>query len=94
MAAINESSLPAGVPEGPGVAGPKPEQERKRAGFRVMLKRLLRSKTGTVGAVLVLIVCLTALLAPLLAGHDPAAVDPLNRLKPPMWLEGGTKEHW
>ncbi|MUG23099.1 ABC transporter permease subunit [Paenibacillus macerans] len=59
-----------------------------------MLKRLLRSKTGTVGAVLVLIVCLTALLAPLLAGHDPAAVDPLNRLKPPMWLEGGTKEHW
>ncbi|GJM70876.1 peptide ABC transporter permease [Paenibacillus macerans] len=111
MAAINESSLPAGVPggpaqgqgqggplqpgplqEGPEVAGLDPE--RKRAGFRVILKRLLRSKTGTVGAVLVLIVCLTALLAPLLAGHDPAAVDPLNRLKPPMWLEGGTKEHW
>lgn len=69
------------------------DPERKRAGFR-FLKRLLRSKTGTVGAVLVLIVCLTALLAPLLAGHDPAAVDPLNRLKPPMWLEGGTKEHW
>ncbi|RRJ67588.1 ABC transporter permease [Paenibacillus oralis] len=80
------------APEGPGVAGPEPE--RKRAGFRVMLKRLLRSKTGTVGAVLVLIVCLTALFAPLLAGHDPAAVDPLNRLKPPMWLKGGTKEHW
>ncbi|MGG2990959.1 ABC transporter permease [Paenibacillus macerans] len=109
MAAINESFLPASmpegpvqggpmrqglVPEGPGVAGPEPEPERKRAGFRVILKRLLRSKTGTVGAVLVLIVCLTALLAPLLAGHDPAAVDPLNRLKPPMWLEGGTKEHW
>lgn len=111
MAAINESSLPVGVPggpaqgqgqggplqpgplqEGPEVAGLDPE--RKRAGFRVILKRLLRSKTGTVGAVLVLIVCLTALLAPLLAGHDPAAVDPLNRLKPPMWLEGGTKEHW
>ncbi|MGZ7442106.1 ABC transporter permease [Paenibacillus sp. TH7-28] len=80
------------VPEGPGVAGP--EQGRKRTGFGIILKRLLRSKTGTVGAVLVLIVCLTALFAPLLAGHDPAAVDPLNRLKPPMWLEGGTKEHW
>lgn len=110
MAAINESSLSAEGPggpaqgqgqggplqpgplqEGPEVAGLDPE--RKRAGFR-FLKRLLRSKTGTVGAVLVLIVCLTALLAPLLAGHDPAAVDPLNRLKPPMWLEGGTKEHW
>ncbi len=83
---------PGPLQEGPEVAGLDPE--RKRAGFRVILKRLLRSKTGTVGAVLVLIVCLTALLAPLLAGHDPAAVDPLNRLKPPMWLEGGTKEHW
>lgn len=83
---------PGPLQEGPEVAGLDPE--RKRAGFWVILKRLLRSKTGTVGAVLVLIVCLTALLAPLLAGHDPAAVDPLNRLKPPMWLEGGTKEHW
>ncbi|MBS5909989.1 MAG: ABC transporter permease [Paenibacillus macerans] len=83
---------PGPLQEGPEVAGLDPE--RKRAGFRFFLKRLLRSKTGTVGAVLVLIVCLTALLAPLLAGHDPAAVDPLNRLKPPMWLEGGTKEHW
>lgn len=87
MAAINEGSFPAAVPEGPA-------RERKRSGFRVILKRLLRSKTGTVGAVLVLIVCLTALFAPLLATHDPAAVDPLNRLKPPMWLDGGTKEHW
>lgn len=97
MAAMNESAVQAVVPEGPVQEGPGragPEQERKRAGFRAILKRLLRSKTGTVGAVLVLIVCLTALFAPLLTSHDPAAVDPLNRLKPPMWLEGGTKEHW
>ncbi|MFB5679061.1 ABC transporter permease [Paenibacillus terreus] len=94
---MNESAIQAVVPEGPVQEGPGragPEQERKRAGFRVILKRLLRSKTGTVGAVLVLIVCLTALFAPLLTSHDPAAVDPLNRLKPPVWLEGGTKEHW
>lgn len=57
-------------------------------------KKLLRSKTGTCGAVLVLLVTLTALLAPLLTGQDPGAIDPLNRLKPPMWLDGGSAAHW
>ncbi|MEC0183773.1 ABC transporter permease [Paenibacillus peoriae] len=57
-------------------------------------KQLLRSKTGTVGAVLILLVSLTALFAPLLATHNPADIDPLNRLKPPMWLDGGLPEHW
>jgi peptide/nickel transport system permease protein len=92
MAAKKDSALQAVVPEGPGRW--VPGQKRQHAGIRVILKRLLRSKTGTVGAVLVLIVCLAALFAPLLTVHDPAAVDPLNRLKPPVWLEGGTKEHW
>lgn len=41
-----------------------------------------------------LLVTLTALLAPLLAGQDPAAIDPLNRLKPPMWMDGGSAAHW
>ncbi|MOA02612.1 Glutathione transport system permease protein GsiD [compost metagenome] len=58
-----------------------------------LLQLLLKSKTGTVGAVLVLLVILVALFAPLLATHDPAKLDPLLRLKPPMWLEGGSAEH-
>lgn len=70
------------------------EQRQRSAGVGMLAKSLLRSKTGTLGAVLVLIVCLLALLAPLLAGHDPNAVNPLNRLKPPIWMEGGTAEHW
>ncbi|MEK5492219.1 ABC transporter permease [Paenibacillus sp. FSL R7-0297] len=68
--------------------------EGKPSGFGLGWKRLLRSKTGTFGAVLVLLVTLTALLAPLLAGQDPAAIDPLNRLKPPMWMDGGSAAHW
>ncbi|MNO72765.1 Glutathione transport system permease protein GsiD [compost metagenome] len=68
--------------------------EGKPSGSGLGWKRLLRSKTGTFGALLVLLVTLTALLAPLLAGQDPAAIDPLNRLKPPMWLDGGSAAHW
>ncbi|GGG02887.1 peptide ABC transporter permease [Paenibacillus albidus] len=68
--------------------------QRKPSGFGIGWKRLLRSKTGTFGAVLVLLVTLTALLAPWIAGQDPAAIDPLNRLKPPVWLEGGSSAHW
>nr|WP_229522504.1 ABC transporter permease [Paenibacillus monticola] len=58
-----------------------------------LLKLLLRSKTGTVGAVLVLIVILVAIFAPLLATHDPAELDPLLRLKPPMWMDGGSLDY-
>lgn len=58
-----------------------------------LLKLLLRSKTGTVGAVLVLIVFLVAVFAPLLATHDPAELDPLLRLKPPMWMDGGSFDY-
>ncbi|WP_328800930.1 ABC transporter permease [Paenibacillus sp. LX16] len=64
------------------------------SGIGRIWKQLLRSKTGTVGAVILLLVCLTALCAPMLASHNPAEIDPLNRLKPPMWLDGGLPEHW
>nr|WP_216673980.1 ABC transporter permease [Saccharibacillus endophyticus] len=57
------------------------------------LRQLLRSKTGMIGAVIVLIVCLIAIFAPLLATHDPNAVAPIDRLKPPAWLEGGSSDY-
>ncbi len=43
-------------------------------------------------AVLVLIVA-SALLAPLLAPHDPLAVNIRARLVPPVWMEGGSNDH-
>jgi len=67
-------------------------RERLRSGLKLGLKQLWKSKTGTVGAVIVSAVCLVALFAPWLATHDPAAVAPIERLKPPMWLEGGSSE--
>jgi peptide/nickel transport system permease protein len=71
-----------------------PKQPLRLSAIGRVWKQLFRSKTGTVGAVLILLVSLTALFAPLLATHNPADIDPLNRLKPPMWLDGGLPEHW
>lgn len=76
--------------------GAEQEQENVRTptGLRYIWRQLIISKTGIFGAVLVLLVVLIAICAPLLTGHDPGAVNPLNRLKPPAWLDGGTAEYW
>ncbi|MDN4608021.1 ABC transporter permease [Sporosarcina highlanderae] len=57
-------------------------------------KSLVNSKTGTVGFIIVLFVCLVAAFANHLAPHDPAAINPAKMLKPPSWLEGGEKEYF
>ena len=54
---------------------------------------LFRSKTGTVGFIIVFIVFLVAIFAPVLAPHDPAAINAGNMLKPPFWMEGGSTAH-
>ena len=51
--------------------------------------RALRSGRAVAGAVLILLVALSALFAPLLASHDPAEQDLLNILLPPAWSSGG-----
>ncbi|SDZ39726.1 peptide/nickel transport system permease protein [Evansella caseinilytica] len=56
-------------------------------------RRLLRSKTGTVGFILVLAVLFLAAFADVLATHNPNEVNPALMLKPPAWLEGGSSQH-
>lgn len=71
------------------------ENERKvksQSSLKRLGKRLLRSKTGMIGLVIVVGVVLMAILAPLLTDHDPAKTDVINRLIPPFWLEGGNTE--
>jgi peptide/nickel transport system permease protein len=53
---------------------------------------LLKSKTGTIGFVIVLVVVLTAIFAPLLAPYDPAKTNASMRLLPPMWVDKGMNE--
>lgn len=54
-----------------------------------LFRRLLRSRTGMLGLIIVVLITLVAVFAPLLAAHDPAKTDIMNRLVPPFWMEGG-----
>ena len=52
-------------------------------GRRVLLRGLLRDRTAMIGIGIVSTFVLTAALAPLLAPHDPNAVDVLRKFAPP-----------
>lgn len=57
------------------------------------LWRLSKSLTGTIGALLLAGFILVAVFAPQIAPHSPTQQNLLERLTPPMWLEGGVREH-
>jgi peptide/nickel transport system permease protein len=63
-----------------------------RGKLKRWMKLLLKSKTGTIGFVIVLAVVLTAIFAPLLAPYDPAKTNASMRLLPPMWVDKGMNE--
>jgi ABC-type dipeptide/oligopeptide/nickel transport system permease subunit len=56
-------------------------------------RRLGRLKWGVGGAVIFVLIVLSALLAPVISPHDPLSVDIRHRMTPPAWMEGGTREH-
>lgn len=70
------------------------EERRSPSIARRWLRRLLRSKTGTVGFLIVSLVFLVAFLAPVITPHDPSATNPLLMFKPPTWQEGGEPGYW
>ncbi|SFO96910.1 ABC transporter permease (plasmid) [Paracoccus sp. TD-10] len=57
------------------------------------LSVLMLSKTGLAGMVIVATVILVAIFAPVIAPHDPAAIDLASMFAPPMWLDGGSLSH-
>lgn len=65
---------------------------RVRTFFSRWVQLLLKSKTGMVGLLIVLLFVIVAVFAPQLAGHDPAALNPGSMTTPPVWMEGGTWE--
>ncbi|MDX6751500.1 ABC transporter permease [Geminicoccaceae bacterium 1502E] len=62
------------------------------AGAR-MRRRVFGNHSLMVGSVILLAILLVAVLAPLIAPHDPYAQDVSRRLIPPIWQEKGTWEH-
>jgi ABC-type dipeptide/oligopeptide/nickel transport system permease subunit len=60
---------------------------------RASLRRLWRLKWGLGAAAVMLAIIVSAILAPLVAPHDPLAVNISGRLIPPAWMEGGSAKH-
>ena len=56
-------------------------------------RRILGHQGVMIGAFIVVAVLLVALLAPLIAPHDPYYQDLLARLKPPVWDSRGSWDH-
>jgi ABC-type dipeptide/oligopeptide/nickel transport system permease subunit len=54
-----------------------------------LLRVLASSPKGLTGAVIFVTMLVTALFAPLLAPHDPAAQVVVHRFLPPAWVHGG-----
>lgn len=59
----------------------------------LILRKLLRHKKGLVGAVVLVAIVLTALLAPILAPHDPQKQDVTKRFVPPMPAAGSRADY-
>ena len=66
--------------------------EQPTAG-QVSRRRLWRLKWGLAGAVVLLGIVLSAVLAPWIAPADPLAVNITHRLAPPSWMDGGTPQN-
>jgi peptide/nickel transport system permease protein len=60
--------------------------------LRSLLRELWHDKAGMFGVLFLVTLVVCAVLAPLVAPHDPADQDLVNRLKPPFWSDGGSTE--
>ena len=60
---------------------------------QVLRGRILRHKGVMVGGTVIAVIILIAILEPALAPHDPYAQSLIRRLRPPVWIEGGSWAH-
>ncbi len=75
------------------IESPQSSLNRKTKGkFKSLFMRLLRSKTGVVGLIIVLAMTSMAVFAPFLAMYDPAKTHITYRLLPPFWMDGGNAD--
>jgi ABC-type dipeptide/oligopeptide/nickel transport system permease subunit len=58
--------------------------------YKKTLRRLGKMRVGVANGVILLVIVLIAIFAPLVAPHDPYEGELIERLKPPVWMDGGT----
>lgn len=73
------------------VIGRHPELAKNR--YIEFLKDLLSSPLASLGLAIVISVSLCAILAPVIAPHDPYQQELEKRLMPPFWMEHGSTAH-
>lgn len=59
----------------------------------LIFRKLWQLRLGVVGALVILILAITAIFTPWLAPHDPYQQDLTKRLLPPAWMEGGETDY-
>ena len=76
----------------------KTSSEAKKAGARALYPvrpsaPLLKSPSGMLGFIIVLVVVLISVFANVIIPCTPEEIDLANMAQPPCWLEGGSAEH-
>lgn len=69
------------------------ELQKNQSVIRRWLRLLLKSKTGTAGLIIVVLITIAAIFAPQIAPYDPTYQDYTQQNNPPMWLEGGSSDY-
>jgi peptide/nickel transport system permease protein len=67
-----------------------PAEEASPTPGQIARRRALRHPGFLIGAGIIVLLALVAILAPVLAPHDPFAQSLSSRMLPPVWSEGGT----
>ena len=55
-----------------------------------VLRKLVSHRAAVLGGAITVVVLLTSVFAPWIAPKDPLALDPVRRLLPPAWMQGGS----
>ena len=74
------------LPDAAEIVGPTPGQRLRR--------RILGHRGIVIGGVILGLIVFMALAAPLIAPYDPYAQSLVARMKPPVWYDNGSWEHW
>lgn len=61
--------------------------------WRLVWREFRKNRLALLGGVVVLALVVVALAAPWIAPHDPAQINPFQRLQPPAWMAGGSWEY-
>lgn len=63
-------------------------------GKKTIYNKFIEDKTAVVGALLLLLIIITAIFAPLISPHDPQRQILRNQLRPPVWQSGSLSSYY